>query len=217
MRIALVDDHQLFRKGMAALVEKIEDVQLVLEASNGREFLDKLEKTPVDLVLLDLKMPVLDGRNTMEELKQTHPEVKVVFLTMETGEETILRCMEDGADGFLAKDAHPDEARLAIRTVREKGVYVNTRTTQIMMQGLSKWKSGIRDPHVQLSEREMTVLKGICNEKTTAEIAEEIFLSPRTVEGYRRELLEKTNTKNSVGLVLFAARNGWLEKWMHEG
>lgn len=216
MRIALVDDHQLFRKGMASLLAKMEDADLVLEASNGREFLDALEKTPVDLVLLDMKMPVLDGRNTMAELQKTHPEVKVVFLTMETGEETILRCMEDGAHGFLAKDAHPDEVRLAIRTVNEKGVYVNAQTTQVMMRGLSDWKQGKRESGIQLTERQMLVLRGICRQKTTTEIAEELFLSPRTIEGYRRELLEIVGTKNSVGLVLFAAQNGWLEKWMHE-
>lgn len=216
MRIALVDDHQLFRKGMAALLEKMEDVTLVLEASNGREFLDALEQTPVDLVLLDLKMPVLDGRNTLMELQRLHPDVKVVFLTMDTGEETVLQCMEDGAHGFLPKDAHPDEVRLAIRTVQEKGLYVNVETTQIMMRGLSQWKQGSRDSGLQLNEREMLVLQGICQQKTTAQMAEELFLSPRTVEGYRRDLLEKTETKNSVGLVLFAAQNGWLNQWMQK-
>jgi len=216
LRIALVDDHQLFRKGMVALVDRIEDVHLALEAANGRELLDGLEKTTVDLVLLDLKMPVLDGRATLEELQQRYPEVKVIFLTMEDGEETILRCMEDGAHGFLAKDAHPDEVRLAIRSIREKGVYINSTTSMAMMRGLGNWKRGERDRGLILSEREKTILKGICQQRTTAEIADQLFLSPRTVEGYRRSLLEKTETKNSLGLVLFAASNGWLERWMNE-
>lgn len=216
LRVALVDDHQLFRKGIASLLEKMEGVDLVQEASNGRVFLDQLKKFPVDLVLLDLKMPVLDGHATLGQLKLHHPEIKVILLTMETGNETILRCMEDGANGFLAKDAHPDEVRLAIRSVDEKGVYVNTNTTQIMMRGLSDWKAGSRDSGIKFSEREMLVLKGICSELTTSEIAEQLFLSPRTVEGYRRSLLEKIETKSSIGLVLFAAKNGWLEQWMNE-
>ena len=216
MRIALVDDHQLFRKGMAALLEKMDDVDLVIEASNGREFLDMLASTPVEMVLLDLKMPVLDGRNTMAELKEAHPEVKILLLTMDTDEETILRCMEDGASGFLAKDAHPNEVMLAIRTIRDKGLYANERTTRIMMKGLSNWRSGVREAPIQLNDREMDILKYVCQQLTTAEIAEKMFLSPRTVEGYRRELLEKTDTKNSVGLVLYAAKQGWLDKWMEE-
>ena len=216
MRIALVDDHQLFRTGMASLLEKIEGIQLVLEASNGKEFLDALAQTPVQLVLLDLKMPVMDGHHTMAELKQHHPEVKVILLTMETGEETILRCMEDGADGFLAKDSHPDEVRKAITTIRDNGIYVNPHTSRVMMKGLADWKQGNRTPGLQLSDREMAVLKGICQQKSTNDIADILFLSPRTVEGYRRSLLEKVDTKNSVGLVLFAARNGWLERWMEE-
>lgn len=216
MRVALVDDHQLFRKGMASLLEKMDEVKLVMEAQNGQEFLAKLSEQPIDLVLLDLKMPVMDGRDTMQRLLKEHPKVKVVLLTMETGEETVLRCMEEGASGFLAKDAHPDELRLAIKTISEQGIYLNARSTRIMMKGLTEWKSGARGSGLHLNEREMAVLKGVCRQRTTAEIAEELFLSARTVEGYRSDLLEKTNTKNSVGLVLFAAKQGWLERWVQE-
>jgi len=214
IRIALVDDHQLFRKGMASLLEKMEHVHLVLEAPNGRVFLDALPATPIDLVLLDLKMPILDGHNTLEELRQSHPEIAVIFLTMETSEETVLRCMENGANGFLAKDAHPDEVRLAINTVHTEGLYVNSTTARTMRQGLTQWKNGNRDAGIQLTERELLVLQGVCQQKSTAEIAEELFVSPRTVEGYRRTLLEKVDAKNSLGLVLFAARQGWLEQWI---
>ncbi|MGD1848972.1 MAG: response regulator [Salibacteraceae bacterium] len=216
IRIALVDDHLLFRKGMASLIEKMEAVHLAVEASNGQEFLDALEKTPIDLVLLDLKMPILDGHHTLNELRSSGSDIKVIFLTMETGEEVILRCMENGANGFLAKDAHPNEVRLAIQKAVEEGMYVNAHTARIMQQGLSQWKSGHRNPEVQLTERELTVLQGICLQKSTAQIAEELFVSPRTVEGYRRTLLEKVNTKNSLGLVLFASKQGWLDRWLAE-
>lgn len=216
MRLAVVDDHQLFRKGMKSLLEKMDHVEVVTEASNGREFLDQLENQSVDLVFLDLKMPVLDGHHTLLALQKTHPQIKVLFLTMETGNETILRCMEDGAHGFLAKDAHPDEVRKAIKDIQDNGIYMNASTTKVMMKGLSEWKSGSREPHVALNDREQLILKGICQQKTTSEIADDLYLSPRTVEGYRRTLLEKTNSKSSVGLVLFAAKMDWLNQWMHE-
>jgi len=214
MQIAIVDDHQLFRKGMKSLIEKMDEVSFVHEAANGRELLELVETAPVELVFLDIKMPVLDGRQTLQALQQTKPKIKVVFLSMETQEETILRSMEEGASGFLAKDAHPDEVRMAIRSIAEKGIYVNDKTASVMLKGLSDWKSGERDTGSQLSDKEMEVLKGICHQKTTAEIAEKLFLSPRTVEGYRRTLLEKTGAKSSVGLVLFAAREGWLQGWL---
>ncbi len=216
MRIALVDDHQLFRKGMAALLSTIENVLLVIEAGNGEEFLTALQTKPVDLVLLDLKMPVLGGVATLQILKEKYPDVRVIVLTMENGEETILQLMEAGANGFLAKDAHPDEVRLAIQSVEEKGFYANNHIAKIMMHGLSQWRSGSRNAGVELTERERTVLKGICQERSTQEIAEQLFLSPRTIEGYRRDLLEKLNVKSSIGLVVFASKNGWLEKWIHE-
>ncbi len=213
MRLALVDDHQLFRKGMASLLDKMEGVQLVFEASNGREFLDRLHNSKIDLVLLDMKMPVLDGVNTLAELKKRKSEVKVVFLTMEADDETILHCLEEGANGFLTKDAHPKDVKDAIFSIRDSGFYSSPKTTQVMMKGLSKWKNGIRKPQISFTDREMTVLKLICLQKATIDIADEMCLSPRTIEGYRRTLLEKMGVNNSVGLVLFASQKGWLEKW----
>ena len=213
MRVALVDDHQLFRKGMASLLDKMEGVQLVFEASNGMEFLQKLDTSKIDLVLLDLKMPVLDGVNTLAALKDRKSDVRVIFLTMEADDETILHCLEEGANGFLTKDAHPKDVKNAIYSIKEFGYYSNPKTTQVMMKGLSKWKDGSRKPQISFTDREMSVLKLICLEKGTLDIADEMCLSPRTIEGYRRTLLEKTGAQNSVGLVLFASQQGWLEKW----
>lgn len=213
MRVALVDDHQLFRKGMASLLDKIEGVQLVFEASDGMEFLDRLDQAQIDLVLLDLRMPVLDGMNTLAELKKRKSEVKVVFLTMEADDETILHCMEEGANGFLTKDAHPKDVKNAIDSIRESGYYSNPKTTQVMMKGLENWKSGNRKPQISFTDREMSVLKLICLQKGTTDIADELCLSPRTIEGYRRTLLEKIGVNNGIGLVLYATERGWLEKW----
>jgi DNA-binding NarL/FixJ family response regulator len=213
MRVALVDDHQLFRKGMASLIDKMEGVQLVFEASNGMEFLDRLDNCKIDLVLLDLKMPVLDGMNTLAELKERKSDIKVVFLTMEADDETILHCLEEGANGFLTKDAHPKDVKNAIYAIKDSGYYSNPKTTQVMMNGLTNWKSGNRKPQISFTEREMSVLRLTCLSKATTDIADELCLSPRTIEGYRRSLLEKIGAHNSVGLVLFATQQGWLEKW----
>jgi len=213
MRVALVDDHQLFRKGIASLLDKIEGVQLVFEASNGMEFLDRLDNCAIDLVLLDLKMPVLDGINTLAELKKRKLDIKVVFLTMEADDETILHCLEEGANGFLTKDAHPKDVKNAIYSVRDSGYYSNPKTTQVMMKGLSSWKSGDRKPQISFTDREMAVLKLICLGKGTTDVADELCLSPRTIEGYRRSLLEKIGVSNSVGLVLYASQQGWLARW----
>ena len=110
MRIAIVDDHTLFRKGMIALLERIEGIKLVLEAANGREFLDQLEETPIDLVLLDLMMPVFNGRQTLQILRTTYPDIKVIILTMENSEETVLHLVEDGAHGFSCQGCPPQRS-----------------------------------------------------------------------------------------------------------
>ena len=212
-RIALVDDHQLFRKGIASLLESMEDVEVVIEADNGRAFLDVVTAVTPDIVLLDMQMPGMDGVETMKALRQTKPEVKVIYLTVNKEERLILSCMEDGANGFLQKDAHPDEMIEAIRRVRETGYYFNDRVSQIMLRGLSRWKAGEREGQVVLAERELEVLKLICMEHTTAEIASKLSLSPRTIEGYREKLIQKTKAKNTAGLVVFAAKTGWLEEW----
>lgn len=216
MRLALVDDHQLFRKGMASLIDRIDEVQMVFEASNGREFLDKLAHSPIDLVLLDLKMPILDGVNTLIELRKENSSVKVIFLTMEADDETMLHCLEEGANGFLTKDAHPADVKRAIQSIKETGYYANPKTTEVMMKGLSNWKTGKRSVQISFTEREMEILKFICLEKSTSEIAEKLCLSPRTIEGYRSNLLEKVGAQNSVGLVLYASQRGWLETWQSE-
>ena len=210
IKLALADDQNLFRKGMSMLLRELEGMEVTLECANGKDLLKAIAVVPVDIVLLDLEMPVMDGVETMERMRTDHPEVKVLVLSMHSEEKFIVHLMELGANGYLLKTAEAAEVETAIRSVAESGYYFSDMVSQVMLQGLVK-KDKVRpyfnvvDP---LSERELEVLKLICAEKTTPEIAEQLFLSPRTVEGHRNNILLKTGARNVAGLVVFAMTNG---------
>ncbi len=210
IKLALADDQNLFRKGMAMLLRELDGMEVTLECANGKDLLKAIAVVPVDVVLLDLEMPVMDGVETMKRMRTDHPEVKVLVLSMHSEEKFIVHLMELGANGYLLKTAEATEVENAIRSVAESGYYFSDMVSQVMLQGLVK-KDKVRpyfnvvDP---LSEREIEVLKLICAEKTTPEIAEQLFLSPRTVEGHRNNILLKTGARNVAGLVVFAMTNG---------
>lgn len=214
IKIGLADDHQLFLKGIKSLITGLEGLEVYIEASSGDELLRKMETNPIDLVLLDMQMPGLDGLQTMEQIQNKWPAVKIIFLTMHKEERLILSCMEAGAHGFLQKDAHPDEMEKAIRNVIENGYYFDQRISKIMVMGLTKKRKITKEPEISFTEREIDILRLICKEKTTQEIADELFLSPRTIDGYRERLMEKTEARNMAGLVVYAAKRGWLEEWL---
>ena len=210
IKLALADDQNLFRKGMAMLLRELDGMEVTLECANGKDLLKAIAVVPVDIVLLDLEMPVMDGVETMKRMRTDHPEVKVLVLSMHSEEKFIVHLMELGANGYLLKTAEATEVENAIRSVAESGYYFSDMVSQVMLQGLVK-KDKVRpyfnviDP---LSDREIEVLKLICAEKTTSEIAEQLFLSPRTVEGHRNNILLKTGARNVAGLVVFAMTNG---------
>ena len=210
IRLALTDDQRLFRKGMALLLRDMAGVRVVLECENGEELLAGLKTTTVDIVLLDLEMPVLDGTETMKRIRREFPQVKVIILSTHDEDEFIARLMELGANGYMLKTAEPDEIDTAIRSVAQSGFYLNDAVNKAMLHGLVK-KQQVKptfneiDP---LSDRELEVLRGICTELTTAEIAEKMFVSPRTVEFHRNNLLLKTGARNAAGLVVYAMTKG---------
>lgn len=209
IRIALVDDHQLIRAGLARLLQLEDGIDVVAEAPNGKVFLDHLTAQPVDVVLLDMDMPVMDGKATLEQLVTHYPSIKVLVLTVHEHDSFIVHMMEAGAHGYLLKDSDPEEVVTAIRTVAKDGIYFNNRVSTALLKGLSRTNT----PHAtnlgeSLNQRELDILSLICKEYTTAQIAEELFLSNKTIEGYRKTLLEKTQTKNVAGLAVFAVKNG---------
>ncbi len=210
IKLALADDQRLFRKGMALLLRDMAGVRVVLECANGEELLTALKTTKVDIVLLDLEMPVLDGTATMRRIKQEYPAVKVIVLSSHDEEQTIVSLMELGANGYMLKSAEPDEIDTAIRSVAQSGFYLNDTVNRATLHALVQKKQvkptfNDIDP---LSERELEVLRGICQELTTAEIGEKIFVSPRTVEFHRNNLLLKTGARNAAGLVVYAMTKG---------
>ncbi len=209
-RLALADDQILFRRGMALLLRDMPDVQVVFECSNGEELLTGLKGNEVDIVLLDLQMPVMDGLEALRRIRREHPEVKVIVLSSHEEHALISQVLELGANGYMLKTAEPNEVANAISSVTEHGFYFSDFVNKVMLPGLLK-KHKVKpvfneiDP---LSEREIEVLRGICKELTTMEIAGQLFLSPRTVEFHRNNILLKTGARNVAGLVVYALTKG---------
>lgn len=216
MKIAVVDDHALFRKGMVSMLQDIPGTEIVFEAGNGQELLDQLSVNTVDLVLLDLQMPVMDGLTAIPLVKHQSPDTKIVIISMHQEDQFISHVMELGANGYLLKDAEFEELEVALSSVQESGFYFNENVSKALLSRLVQKKQLQPSFSTEeiLGEREKEVLELICKELTTAEIADKIHLSPRTVEGYRNKLLEKTKARNTAGLVVYAAKQGWLEGWL---
>lgn len=211
IQLALADDQLLFRKGMTMLLRDMAGVRVVLECANGEELLAGLKQTPVDIVLLDLEMPVLDGTATMRRIRQEFPAVKVIILSSHDEDDHISTLMDLGANGYMLKTAEPDEIDLAIRSVAQSGFYLNDTVNKALLHGLVKGRKvkptfNDIDP---LSERELEVLRAICQGLTNTEIAGKLFISPRTVEGHRNNMLLKTGAKNTAGLVVYAMTKGY--------
>ena len=211
IRLALADDQLLFRRGMVMLLRDMAGVQVVFESANGEELLTGLRDNDVDIVLLDLEMPVMDGMATLDRVKKEHPEVRVVILSTHEKEQHIANAMELGANGYMLKSADTDEIENAINSVATSGYYYSDRVSRVMLHGLVK-KQKVKPTFFEvdpLSERELEVLRGICQELTNTEIAGKLFISPRTVEGHRNNMLLKTGAKNTAGLVVYAMTKGY--------
>ena len=206
IRIVLVDDHPMVREGLKSFLTKEADFDIIGEAGDGQECLDFLANNSTDIVLTDLNMPVMDGLELNGELKIHHPDVKVIALTMMGESQHIKQMLADGALGYLLKDCRPDELTNAIRTVNGGGTYYSPEVTNIILNNIRKVKSTSDRlaTEMPLTEREKEVLHLIIKEKSNKEIADELFISIRTVDAHKRNLLDKTGSKNVAGLVLYA-------------
>lgn len=211
IKVAIADDHVLFVKGMKMILDDFAGIQLVITAYDGQELIEQIPEKRPDVVLLDYKMPGLDGAGVIQWLKRHYPDIRILMLTMHDDHRLITHFLKEGVHGYLLKNEEPETVLEAIRSVREKGMFMNDTAAHAMLRQL-KTDNGARqtvqsEELQELTEREMEVLRLICQEKTTAEIAQVLYLSPRTVEGYRKSLLEKTGARNIAGLVIFATRN----------
>lgn len=208
--IVLVDDHSLLRTGLAQLVESLGNT-VRFEADNGKEFLEKLDRTSLpDIVLMDINMPEMDGFQTTRWLKENHPGIHVLALSMYDNETSIIRMLKCGARGYILKDSEPAELKAAIHALMEKGFYYSDLVSGKLMHAINKMEdeSGDLKNLVPLNERETDFLKYTCTELTYKEIADKMFVSPRTIDGYRDTLFEKLHVKTRVGLVMYAIKNG---------
>lgn len=213
IKIAIADDYKIFREGLKVGLSADEALEVVLEADNGEDLMKGLETITPDVILMDLKMPLMDGMEATREVRKKYPSIKVLVVSMYEDDKFIIHLMENGANGYLLKNTEPDEIRRSIYSVYENGYYFNDLVNKALLKKLVL-KNNLKpsfNQNIELTEREQEVLKLICEEKTAAEIAKEIFLSPRSVEGIRQRLIEKVGVRNSAGLVMFAVKNGLVD------
>lgn len=213
IKIAIADDYKIFREGLKVGFSADENLEVIMEADNGEDLLKALETIIPDVIIMDLKMPIMDGMEATKAVRKKYPSIKVLVVTMYDDDKFIIHLMENGANGYLLKNTEPDEIRKSIYAVYENGYYFNDVVNKALLKKLVL-KNNLKpsfNQNVELTEREMEVLKLICEEKTAAEIAKDIFLSPRSVEGIRQRLIEKIGVRNTAGLVMFAVKNSMVD------
>ncbi|MCI7140185.1 response regulator transcription factor [Alistipes sp.] len=207
-RIVLVDDHTLFRNGLRGLLERQEGYRVVGEAASGEEFLAQLDTLEADVVFMDFSMPGLDGAQTTERALARRPGLRIITLSMFGEESYYSRMVEAGARGFLLKDSDMGDVLEAVETVMEGGSYFSPQLLSSLTGRMRSREDAADD---QLSTREREILVAVCRGLSNQEIADELFISKRTVDKHRANILEKTGCKNTASLVVYAIRNGIVE------
>jgi DNA-binding NarL/FixJ family response regulator len=205
----IADDHEIFRDGLALMLSKQPDLKLEGQAEDGNELVKLVEETQPDLVITDIKMPRRDGIEATKILLQKFPDLKIIALSMFDEENLIVEMLEAGAKGYLLKNANKNEILEAIQEVYQDKAYYCRHTsarlaTMILKSTFNPYKK--QEP-VAFTDREVEIIKLICRQCTAQEIGEKLFLSRRTVEGYRTKILEKMNVKNAVGVLIFALKH----------
>ncbi|MDH7461953.1 response regulator transcription factor [Chitinophagaceae bacterium 26-R-25] len=209
IQVVIADDHTLFRAGVKTALSVKSDVELIAEADNGMQLLNLLKHIQPDVILLDIQMPIMDGLATLPEIRKLYPGIKVIMLSMHNDHSIISRLMEIGANSYLTKNSDSETIYEAIRTCYEQEFFFNELTNKALLTGLRTRKTEIQqNEETQLSDKEVRILKLMCEERTTKEIADIVEISPRTVEAIRDKLKVKTGAKSMAGLVMYAIKNG---------
>lgn len=210
--LALVDDHKLFRKGLISLIEMVNaDYTILFEAENGMDMQQKINPSnQPDIILLDINMPGIDGFGCVQWLRDNYPLINVLVVSMIEKEETIVRMLKLGVKGYLCKDVEPKELGDALLSIANKGFYYTDFITGKLLHSLQNGRSGegLLSADSLLNDREKTFLQLACSEYTYNEIASQMYLSPKTIDGYRNALFEKLKVKSRVGLALYAVKHG---------
>ncbi|MFC0774574.1 response regulator [Terrimonas alba] len=212
IQVAIADDHSLLRSALAKLINTFEGYSVIMEADNGKDLCDKITKNILpDIVLLDINMPEMDGFETTQWLYKKYPQIKVLTLSMLSDEKSIIKIFRLGAKGYLLKNASPEELKEALDTIMNKNVYLSEYVSGKLISGLHNDVVNVEEKEVVLNEREKEFLKWTCSELSYKEIADKMYVSPRTVDDYRQALFAKLKVHSRVGLVMYAIKNKIIE------
>ena len=216
IKVLIADDHVLYRAGVKTALSSKNDVKVIAEADNGMHLLNMLKTIQPDVILLDIQMPVMDGITALPEIKKNWPNVKVIMLTMLEDHSMITKLMELGANSYLSKTSDIEVIYEAIKTCFEQEYFFNALTNKALLTNLKQRNQVTPQKLVQqeahLNDKEMLILKLMCNEKSTKEIADMVDLSPRTVEAIRDKLKVKTGAKSTAGLIIYAVKHNLLNE-----
>jgi DNA-binding NarL/FixJ family response regulator len=213
IKVAIADDHKIFRDGIKMSLRDREFLKILWEAEDGKDLMHKMRIKQPDILLMDIRMPELDGINAIGLIRKEYEEVKIIVLTMYDDQEMITKMMEIGANAYLTKTTDPDEIYHAIITCMNDDFYFNDLVNKAVLLKLQHKKT-VRQFYpspTKFSEKELRILKCIAEDRTTEEISKEVFLSPRTIETIRQKMKEKVGAKTIAGLVMYAMRNKLLE------
>jgi DNA-binding NarL/FixJ family response regulator len=216
IKVIIADDHVLYRAGVKTALSAKKDVKVIGEADNGMHLLNMLKMIEVDVILLDIQMPIMDGITALPEIKKLYPNVKIIMLTMMDDHSMITKLMEIGANSYLTKTSDSEIIYEAIKTCFEQEYYFNSLTNKALLTNLKQRNDvtpqRLMQQEANLNEKEMLILKLMCEEKSTKEIADMVDLSPRTVEAIRDKLKVKTGAKSTAGLILYAVKHNILNE-----
>nr|WP_294793217.1 response regulator transcription factor [uncultured Mucilaginibacter sp.] len=209
INIVIADDHEIFLDGLALMLSRQPNFNICGRASNGVQLMEIVDREKPDIVLTDIRMPVVDGIQSTKQILAAYPAMGIIALSMFDEENLVVEMLEAGAKGYLLKNAHKDEIIDAINTVHQNKIYYCAKTSFLLASMIVRSRAGnaTQQPAVVLNDREKDIIKMICQQQTTQEIADKIYLSKRTVEGYRVKILEKIQAKNIAGVVIFALKN----------
>ena len=210
-QVVVTDDHTLMRNALARLIASFENYAVIFEASNGRDLIEKIQTNLIpDIILLDINMPEMDGFETAKWLTKNFPQIKVLALSMQSDESSIIRMLRLGAKGYLMKNVEPEELNLALESVIKKDFYLSETVSGKVISGLHQDYHQPLEP-VMLLDKEKDFLRLVCTELTYKDIAEKMFVSPRTVDDYRNTLFEKLKVHTRMGLAMYAIKNKLVE------
>jgi DNA-binding NarL/FixJ family response regulator len=216
IRVIIADDHVLYRAGVKTSLSVRNDIKVIAEADNGMHLLNLIKNIDADVVLLDIQMPIMDGIATLPELKKIAPHTKVIMLTMVDDNSMITKLMELGANSYLTKTSDSEIIYEAIKTCHEQEYYFNSLTNKALLSNLKQKNpvlpQQLSPQEAQLNDKETTILRLMCEEKSTKEIADLVDLSPRTVEAIRDRLKVKTGSKTTAGLIMYAVKHKIIEE-----